>query len=37
VPQAVWLWPLECDGLTSKVIQKANFSKVLELRCSANG
>jgi hypothetical protein len=29
VPQAVSLWPLERDGLTSKLIQKATFSKVL--------
>jgi len=27
VPQAVSLWPLERDGLTSKLIQKATFPK----------
>jgi hypothetical protein len=29
VPQAVSLGPLERDGLTSKLIQKATFPKVL--------
>jgi hypothetical protein len=37
VPQAVSLWPPECDVLTSKLIQEATFSKVSQPRCSPSG
>jgi len=35
-PQAASLLPLECDVLTSKLIQEATFSKVSQPRCSGN-